>query len=167
MNGNWKRRLLTHGRPHGGYGNKTGTTNNKRIDVVCILGTSQIQDLDPSRVVCVLCSFSTLSLTHAPALYSYGLLASPGTDMPYPGSYGSIAVSGKRTWLSILLPWGCVSVGFLQPGLRPPRTSVFGVLVLGSSELGVSFVLCFIFRAVGFRVLCEACFRVLVLDSSE
>ena len=53
---------------------------------MCILGTSQIQDLDPSRVVCVLCSFSTLSLTHAPALYSYGLLASPGTDMPYPGS---------------------------------------------------------------------------------
>ena len=32
-------------------------------------------------VVCVLCY--TLSLTHAPALYSYGLLASPGTDMPY------------------------------------------------------------------------------------
>ena len=29
----------------------------------------------------------------------------------------------------------------------------FGVLVLGSSELGVSCVLCFIFRAVGFRVL--------------
>ena len=86
LNGYWKRRLLTHGRPHGGYGNKTGTTNNRRIDVVCILGTSQIQDLDPSRVVCVLCSFSTLSLTHAPALYSYGLLASPGTDMPYPGS---------------------------------------------------------------------------------
>ena len=53
---------------------------------MCILGTSQIQDPDPSRVVCVLCSFSTLSLTHAPALYSYGLLASPGTDMPYPGS---------------------------------------------------------------------------------
>ena len=53
---------------------------------MCILGTSQIQDLDPSRVVCVLCSFSTLPQTHAPALYSYGFLASPGNDMPYPGS---------------------------------------------------------------------------------
>jgi len=63
---------------------------------VCILGTSQIQDLDPSRVVCVLCSFSTLSLTHAPALYSYGLLASPGTDMPYPGSKIEVLLSSAR-----------------------------------------------------------------------
>ena len=72
--------------------------------------------------------------------------------------------------------WFCVLV---WPGLRSPVGSlwscsgalgagpaagglcgftsggtVFGVLVLGSSELGVSFVLCFIFRAVGFRVLC-------------
>ena len=41
-------------------------------------------------------------------------------------------------------------------GVRPATSwaSVFGVLVLGSSELGVSFVLCFIFRAVGFWVLC-------------
>ena len=54
---------------------------------MCILGTSQIQELDPSRAVCVLCSFSTLSLTHAPALYSYGLLASPGTGMPHPNLY--------------------------------------------------------------------------------
>ena len=57
---------------------------------MCILGTSHIQDLDPSRAVCVLCSFSTMSLTHAPALYSYGLLASSGTDMPYPGSGGAL-----------------------------------------------------------------------------
>ena len=63
---------------------------------MCILGTSQIQDLDPSRVVFVLCSFSTFSLTHAPALYSYGLLASPGTDMPYPGSYRS-----RAHWINI------------------------------------------------------------------
>ena len=42
---------------------------------------------------------------------------------------------------------------FVIPGC-PSLASVFGVLVLGSSELGVSFVLCFIFRAVGFRVLC-------------
>ena len=45
----------------------------------------------------------------------------------------------------------CLSVRYYGPF---QQASVFGVLVLGSSELGVSFVLCFIFRAVGFRVLC-------------
>ena len=48
--------------------------------------------------------------------------------------------------------WSCS--GALGAGPAAGGLSVFGVLVLGSSELGVSFVLCFIFRAVGFRVLC-------------
>ena len=46
----------------------------------------------------------------------------------------------------------CVGVPLVASS--PLFASVFGVLGLGSSELGVSFVLCFIFRAVGFRVLC-------------
>ena len=52
---------------------------------------------------------------------------------------------------------GCCRIGRLLALLITPAVevaSVFGVLVLGLSELGVSFVLCFIFRAVGFRVLC-------------
>ena len=76
------------------------------------------------------------------------------------------------------------------PGLCSPPGPIcsgFGVMVLGSSEPGVSFVLCFIqgcgipgvVLGVGVLVergfsglsglsgLSEACFRVLVLDSSE
>ena len=54
--------------------------------------------------------------------------------------------------------WGLVlhrRIRWFARGLLARRRVLrFGVLVLGSSELGVSFVLCFIFRAVGFRVLC-------------